>query len=366
MKTNIFIPKKINVGFQNRSDTYTKKLAYIIYYDEKGKLRKETSWNGWRDERIDNVECDNIPTSGFVLNKKAGGYDTGWNHRQTYVRVYDPRGFEFEITIPNLLFILENTNSIKGKGLEGDFVYGWDGKDLVLIPTDSPDYIQISQFNDVIHTNTYIKSKELKLGATYLTKQNEEYIYMGRFDKWVKDIEYNYSGKGRRYIVTPVNKGKHYFFVSIGLTWDKKSTYISFETLKSLSNKIVNVVSEDCVENYAELFGKLECEFNYSPYDESKDEIISYTFKEFEKEYSKVSGMYLHYFLNDNITKQYITYRDVDNNKVYYCWEYSLNGIYHRREMNIDIGSLEDVFNKYQPTYKNEYLQNGKLYRRLP
>ena len=35
MKSNIFIPKKINVGFRNRSGTYTGKLAYIIYYDDK-------------------------------------------------------------------------------------------------------------------------------------------------------------------------------------------------------------------------------------------------------------------------------------------------------------------------------------------
>ena len=34
MKSNIFIPQKINVGYQNRSDTYTGKLAYVIYYDE--------------------------------------------------------------------------------------------------------------------------------------------------------------------------------------------------------------------------------------------------------------------------------------------------------------------------------------------
>ena len=38
MKSNIFIPKRINVGYQNRSGTYTGKLAYIIYYDEKGTL----------------------------------------------------------------------------------------------------------------------------------------------------------------------------------------------------------------------------------------------------------------------------------------------------------------------------------------
>lgn len=70
MRSCIFIPKTINVGYQNRSGTYTGKLAYVIYYDEKGKLRKETSWNGWRDKNIPNNEYDNIPTEGFVLNKK--------------------------------------------------------------------------------------------------------------------------------------------------------------------------------------------------------------------------------------------------------------------------------------------------------
>ena len=61
--------KKIKVGFQERSDTFTKKLAYVIYYDQKGKLRKEKSWNSWKDDKIQDLDFDNIPTSGFVLNK---------------------------------------------------------------------------------------------------------------------------------------------------------------------------------------------------------------------------------------------------------------------------------------------------------
>ena len=51
MKTSIFVPNKIHVGYQERSDTYTGRLAYVIYTDEKGKLRKENSWNGWRDKK---------------------------------------------------------------------------------------------------------------------------------------------------------------------------------------------------------------------------------------------------------------------------------------------------------------------------
>ena len=84
------------------------------------------------------------------------------------MRVYDPRGFEFEITIENLLYILENANSIKGKGLEGEFVYGWDGKELVLIPTDSPDYQEINSFNKILHEKNTLSQKNLYLGQ--LTK----------------------------------------------------------------------------------------------------------------------------------------------------------------------------------------------------
>jgi len=67
------IPKTIKVGFQKRADTYTQQLGYIIYYDQKNVLRKESSWESWRDKKIEPQEFKNEPTSGFVLNKKEGG-----------------------------------------------------------------------------------------------------------------------------------------------------------------------------------------------------------------------------------------------------------------------------------------------------
>ena len=78
----MFIPKKIKSGYNKREDCYTGKLAYVIYYDEKGKLRKETSWNSWRKEELGDDEYDNSPTDGFVLNKKVGGTSwSSWNTR---------------------------------------------------------------------------------------------------------------------------------------------------------------------------------------------------------------------------------------------------------------------------------------------
>ncbi len=77
--SNLFIPSKIKVGFQERQGTFTGKLAYVIYFDEKGKLRKETSWEGWRDSKIPAIEFENKPNSGYILNKgvQRGGYHWG-------------------------------------------------------------------------------------------------------------------------------------------------------------------------------------------------------------------------------------------------------------------------------------------------
>lgn len=211
MNTNIFIPTKINVGFQERKDTYTGKLAYVIYFDEKGKLRKETSWQGWRDEGIPNAIYDNEPMEGFVLNKKVGGDRYGWNPRQTYTRVYDPRGFEFEITIPNLLWILENCNCIKGKGLEGEFVYGWDGKELVLVPVESSDYKEIQEKNKVIHNNnTFIKARDLIIGATYEDLNGNQYVYMGKSKPWKDQSNYYYHESHGYYYSNNRKEGYEY------------------------------------------------------------------------------------------------------------------------------------------------------------
>lgn len=369
MRSSIFIPKTINVGYQNRSGTYTGKLAYVIYYDEKGKLRKETSWNGWRDENIPNNEYENIPTEGFVLNKKAGDYSTGWDHRHAYCRVYDPRGFEFEITIENLLYILENANCIRGKGLEGEFVYGWDGKDLVLMPVESPDYKEINEFNKIIHNNECVKAKDLIIGATYLTKDNENWIYMGKFDV------YNRYGNWE-------NKGKHFWF------W--KGSY--FEHYRSMpKNKFIKCIDDKCNEKYADIFDKLEENPEYSPYDSSKDEYKYFTLDEFKKDdywWGRIRFISEYYSGNKYVFE---TYKRDDNLYIIYKiqMEYMHYGPYEERVKVTDIFpttskmvksnrypyndkeekhmipvTIEQIFETMKPMYIQKYLTNGREYER--
>lgn len=411
MKSSIFIPKKINVGYQTRNDTYTKKLAYVIYYDEKGKLRKETSWNGWRNKEIPNDEFDNVPTEGFVLNKKVGDYDSGWNHRKAYCRIYDPRNFEFEITFENLLYILENTSSIKGKGLEGEFVYGWDGKELILIPTESPDYKQIQEYSDIIHNNESIKGKDLIVGATYLDKNNQEYIYIGRFDYWNEKTSYCHNSRYDSYkgwsdnvddtwdiygnrASKWINKGKHYFFVSKKkYYWEKEYTY-EFYQFKSLGNKFINCKDANCHEEYSDIFGRLERNTSYSPLDKTRYEYCDLTYEEFEKyvlddgdKHVRIKAM-----SSDRIRHEIKSAYDIKERKhldgLFCChtntnddrysdWEGIPYGFktetievkegwsYYPIKKTVEIPvSLKEIYDIIQPIYRNVYLANGKFYNK--
>lgn len=218
----LFIPNKIKVGFQDRKDTYSGRLAYIIYYDNKNKLKKEASWNSWRDQKIDSIDFDNVPTEGFVLNKKVGGYKSDWNFRNAYVRVFDPRGFEFEISVENLLFILENSECLKGKGLSGSFVYSWDGKDLVLLPTESENFKAAHDFTKL--QDEKISAKTMTVGKTYLLKKDKtEALFLGKF------IE-GFSGKKKFYF-----KNKYGIFSLAGVSSIGRELDID---VKSVSNKV--------------------------------------------------------------------------------------------------------------------------------
>ena len=422
MKCNIFIPKTINVGYQNRSDTYTGKLAYVIYYDEKGKLRKEASWNSWRDEKIPNEEFENIPTSGFVLNRRAGGVEEswGWNARKTYCRIYDPRNFEFEITIENLLYILENANSIKGKGLEGEFVYGWDGKDLVLMPVESPDYKEISAYNKIVHNNESIKAKDLIVGATYLTKDNQERIYMGKFDYYSYGYEYFENGEYKtckKYGEIPRTRslygsyscikyhsidypyGKYFWFACKEydcsyVNGEKiyKDTYKwKFEVHKSIpKNRFITCQDDKCTSEYSEIYEAMIRTCIFSPRDYKNIKYITYTFEEFKKYAEETEERYGRvykkhsYFLSDNHVRYQLNYNDATNlwtviqtYNSYGSEDKSEDDYYDRFEFKEEKGfyswdnkktfipiTIEELYERLKPCYCEIYLENGKLYER--
>lgn len=362
MANAIFIPETIRVGYRKRDDTYTGTLAYIIYYDTKGVLRKERSWNSWRDGTILPQEFKNEATEGFVLNKEAGGHRSSWNHRATYTRIYDPRGFEFEISIPNLLYILENANCTKGKGLEGKFVYGWDGTDLVLIPESAPEYLHHLEFSNALKNK--ISTKELVPGALYQTDKNEQLVYLGYFPYY--SIAYGAQG---------CLKGKRHFFCS-------PNTARYPEKFTSVSGRIINRIGTSIVDNYAALMDELEYCEEYSPYDPSKDEYIPATIDDiFEmsrkhlhnwapiciyvktlegqydrcnlssKDYSKEVSLSMG--LEGTVYGQPV--RNVRYVGTLYEEEYFSYSYFYRIS-----GTPQEIIDQHRPFIKKEYLANGK------
>jgi hypothetical protein len=364
MNSNIFIPLKIKVGFQNRNDTFTQKLAYVTYFGPRGDLRKEGSWNSWRNSSIEPIEYTNEPRSGFVLNKVVGDSDTGWNHRRGYIRIYDPRGFEFEITFINLLYILENTNSTKGGNLEGNFVYAWDGTELILMPTESPDYVSLVDYSKKLISKTHVTGSNLTPGIKYKSTDGLEWIYMGRFNYYTigsQHVQVGTDNLGRpryEYQQTNTDKGLYYFFMRQYKSWGdelRNQTLI----LRSVGSRFVEPMSEEQDPLFTQLFEALESNPNYSPYDPRQDTYVYYSYQEFKE-------------VNDPNRTSFYSYMNIyDSGYNHHSFSYDRStGRYKETDYSLtyssrstDVGTLDDIFDKYQPMYLNKYLANGKLYK---
>lgn len=203
--TSFNIPEEIHVGFQQRGDTYKDRLAFVTYKDTLGQLKSEKSWNGWRDEQIDPQVSANEPREGFILNRNGGG---SWGHfdRAEFVRVYDPLGFEIEISIDNLMKIILHNGISKGNGIEGKLVYAWEqGKrKLSLLPETCEEYVNYVKSKVDISNIIPFKKGDLKEGFKYLFKNGKCLTYLGKHTLNVETY-YNTSGhlftNGTRYCV---------------------------------------------------------------------------------------------------------------------------------------------------------------------
>lgn len=297
MKNNLFIPKKIKVGFQNRSDTYTGKLGYVIYEDEKGVWRKESSWNSWRDKNIQEVEFDNKPVNGFVLNKGLQRVSYHWGSGRSVIRVYDSRDFEFEVSVDNLLGILTHSDVSKREIAE-EMVFAWAGTELVLLPINSEAYQESLKFT--ANQGKKISTKDLKPGFRYTNKKSgKEYIYIGFYNWW--DWDYGY-GSDRKHL----NKGKKHIFANY-IEWQKKWEYSCPGV-----NTLMEVDSNEPVDNYAELASGFFETINSNKVVDIRFEKYDIQLKETGYSYHKIFR-----FVEDDPTSVYYThYADTTKNLI--------------------------------------------------
>ncbi len=250
--TNVFVAPKIRVGYQKREGTFTGRLAYIIYFDEKGKLHKESSWKKWcKEPEVD--DFDNKPMEGFTLNKDIKRYGGDWfSSGRTMIRVHDPRGFEFEVTTENLIGILMHTDCLR-RGLIGEFVYAWVGPELVLLPTNSEEYQNAVKYTEGLSKK--VGAKELVPGISYKTKREGDVVYIGKFN-W-----YSYEGKRYTLLGKRTEEKVHVFTKDDGKSFFYKSSvssYLSSPNSDVPVSNLADLVDKFNAQIYANKVSKLD------------------------------------------------------------------------------------------------------------
>lgn len=174
------VPEKLKVGFQKREDTFDGQLSFITYYDQKDVLKKEKSWSSWVDSSISPIDIENRPTKGFIVNKSINRGNYYFGGGRDVVRIYDPRGFEFEISTGNYVGLSEYIDIIKGE-LAGELVFAFDsGGNLLLLPVNSEQYSLSVNHTQLKGKN--FSAKSLVVGGVYLDKNEKQCIYIGRYN----------------------------------------------------------------------------------------------------------------------------------------------------------------------------------------
>ncbi len=212
---DIFIPETIRVGFQHRDKTFTDKLGFVIYY-KNGKLCQEKSWNGWVDHKITPQEFDNKPTSGFMIARGIKRHGYNWGGTTVRARIYDPRGYEFEISMDTLVGLLMYTETSKGE-IQGECVYGWKGGELILIPTNAEVYKEYVESGNKkpVKVNRNFTLKGLEIGNVYETNYHP------------LTNKYSWTGYSFTYI------GEHIFFDEPVISSEKTNITISVNQAKA-------------------------------------------------------------------------------------------------------------------------------------
>lgn len=321
MKSKLYIPKKIIVGFQKRNDTYTGKLAFINYKDKDDNIKREKSFKKWIDNQIEVLEFDNTPNSGFVLNKNIQR-DYYFGSGRTIMRVYDSRDFEFEIGMDNLCGILMNSNVLKNE-IDTKCVYAWNDQELILLPINSNEYQESLKYTDLL--NDTVTEDDLKVGQTFMLKRGEEI--------------YTYIGKHRYYNVNKLDYKKYGFNRHIG--YETKSTGIkhlfAYEDEYSINGysfrniaveRLINLNTEN--EDVSELIIKFEESLNSAHitgimFDEISEQNINdfiYHFKSLLAFRKKSEDIYEMLCLKKYENSNYLVQKDESNmfnTTIHYC-----------------------------------------------
>lgn len=180
--STIKIPEKVYVGFQGRRWQDEVPLGFMTPYtdDKAGEKRRATvdKWaKGYHNQKTFNsVIMENKPMIGFKIGRAIRRSRSWSSSGASKVRIEDPRGFELEITIENLVMLMDG-NLIENGELVGECVWGRDGGDNILLPLNSEPYKHSMSTKAAI--SSAISLREINPGDHIKLITGEEGVYFG-------------------------------------------------------------------------------------------------------------------------------------------------------------------------------------------
>jgi len=176
-----FIPAKVLVGVKPRDnwDSNEINLSFFTYKGEDGKIKKENSWNNWRDQLLAPIELDNVLLDGFsLLNTTKRSSDWFGTGRSVW-RIQHPSGYTFEIDSSNFEGIIQSVGINAGGSIAGKCILVWRGQKLLLAPEKSVLYKESSAATK--RQLSTIDINDVKIGSKVRLKDNTTGIYLGKF-----------------------------------------------------------------------------------------------------------------------------------------------------------------------------------------
>lgn len=129
---------------------------------------------------------DNVPLIGFRLTRQIKR-DSGWGSGNVKWRIEDPRGFELEITSPNMARVIDSCVIDNGEILE-ECVWARLGAENILVPISS-DLYQAAQRNEE-RVAAKVKPSEVERGDTVVLHNGNEGVYLGKFECFERNYRY--------------------------------------------------------------------------------------------------------------------------------------------------------------------------------
>lgn len=180
---DIKFPESHYVGFQVREGVDGVPLGFMTPDGkDQAATKRKTTVDNWvkgygNTKTLPAKTFENKPMSGFKLGRNVRhGY--GWGQGNVKWRIEDPRGFELEISSPNLAAILECATIEKGEILEKCMWARLKG-DNILVPVSSDVYKAAQENSERVSKSASLK--DLKPGNGVVLQNGTVGIFVGAF-----------------------------------------------------------------------------------------------------------------------------------------------------------------------------------------